>query len=175
MSWGTGLYGLSPWGGGDPSIAGNITVNSVRFIGNTYIRLNLNTQVIVNAAYLSTANYSISVLPSTPIAGDAVRVVRVIAPAREALKVDYIYLETTPHTNGAYYQVNFTTLNTLDGAAGVGSSSTSYASRVTKTMSTLKSLPSHFHKGLDALLHATIAAISIQDDDIGGSRSDEFP
>jgi hypothetical protein len=176
MSWGDGEWGTSPWGGGAPSVAGDISVSSVRFISPTYIRVHLNTQVIVNSFYLDPENYTIALRSDSTIAGDAVGVVRVFAPANEVLIADYIYLETTQHTDGALYDISFTSLQTLDGVTGSGvSAPAGYASRVTKTMSSLKSIPSHFDKRLDALLHAVVAAISIQDDIIGGSRSDRLP
>lgn len=176
MAWGSDGWGTSPWGGGAPSVAGDISISSVRFISPTYIRVHLNTQVIVNSFYLDEENYSITLRSDSPVAGDAVQVVRVFAPANEVLIADYIYLETTQHTDGAMYDIAFTELQTLDGVSGSGvSSPAGYASRVTKTMSALKAIPSHFDKRLDALLHATVAAISIQDDIIGGSRSDRLP
>ncbi len=176
MTWGSGPWGTTPWGGGEPSLLGDISISTVRFIGPTYIRLHLNTQVIATGSYLDPENYTIALRDDTPIDGAAVRVVRVFAPAQDVLIADYVYLETTAHTNGAFYEVHFTELQTLDGVSGFGvSDPMPYVSRVTKTMSTLKAIPSHFDKRLDALLHAVATAISLQDDTIGGSRSDEFP
>lgn len=176
MSWGTGPWGITPWGGGEPSVLGDIQVTTVRFITPTYIRLHLNTQVIATGNYLDPENYTIALRSDSPVAGDAVRVVRVFAPTQDVLIADYVYLETTPHTNGAFYEVNYTELQTLDGVSGFGVNlKMPYQSRVTKTMSSLKNVPSHFDKRLDALLHAVVSAISLQDDTIGGSRSDEFP
>ncbi len=176
MSWGTGPWGITPWGGGEPSALGDINITTVRFITPIYIRLHLNTQVIATGSYLDPENYVISLRSDSPVVGDQVRPIRVFAPTQDVLVADYIYLETTPHTLGAYYEVNFTELQTLDGVSGFGVNlETPYQARTTKTMSQLKSLPAHFDKRLDALLHAVATAISLQDDTIGGSRSDEFP
>lgn len=174
MTWGTGPWGVTPWGGGQPSVSGNVRIDTIRFISPTYIRLALNTQVIVNATYLSATNYKAVVRSDTPVVGDAVDIVRVIAPAQDVLIADYVYLQTTPFTDGATYDVSFTTLDTLDGVPANLGSVMPMQARVTKTMRMLKSLPSHFDKRLDSLLHAVVSAISLQDDQIGGSRNDEF-
>lgn len=173
MSWGTGPWGVTPWGGGEPSVSGNVRIDTIRFISPTYVRLSLNTQVIVNAAYLAVSNYSIAVRSDTPITTYGVNVVCVIAPAQDVLIADYVYLETTPFTNGGTYDVSFASLDTLDGIASLSAVMPTQA-RVTKTMLMLKSLPSHFDKRLNSLLHAVVSAISLQDDQIGGSRNDEF-
>ena len=176
MTWGTGPWGSTPWGGGEPSALGDINITTVQFITPTFIRLHLNTQVIATGSYLNATNYEITLRSDSPIAGDAVRVVRVLAPTQDVLVADYVYLETTPHTNGATYDIYFTELQTLDGVSGFGvNTPVAYQSRITKTVSSLKNIPSHFDKRLDALMHALISANSLQDDTIGGSRSDEFP
>lgn len=175
MSWGSGPWGSTPWGGGDPSSSGFVVVESVDYITPTYIRLNLNTGVVVNAGYLDAANYAVAVRSDTPMPGNAVSVVRVVTPAQGALTVDYVYLQTTTHTNGATYTVSFNTLTTLDGVAGFNGGNGDYSARVTKTMTALKSLPAHFDKRIDSLLHSVVTAISMSDDLIGGSQNDEFP
>lgn len=176
MTWGTGPWGATAWGGGDPSTSGAVHLTSVRYIGQTYLRLHLNTQVIVNEDYLNPENYTLFLREDSPVPGDEVRVVRVFPPSQDVLVADYIYVETTRHTEGATYDVSFTRLQTLDGVNGAGlGGSVGYAARVTKTMIALKNVPSHFDKRLDSLLHALVTAISLQDDTIGGSRSDEFP
>lgn len=176
MPWGSGPWGTTPWGGGEPSALGDISITTVRLITPTYMRLHLNTQVIATGNYLNPQNYVIAVRSDSPVAGDAVRVTRVFAPTQDVLIADYVYLETTPHTGGATYDVYFTELQTLDGVSGFGvNGKVAYQCRVTKTMSSLRSVPSHFDKRTDSLLHAVVSAISLQDDTIGGSRSDEFP
>lgn len=175
MSWGTGPWGETPWGGGEPSVSGNVRIDTVRFITPTYIRLQLNTQVIVNDGYKQASNYTAVVRSDTPIPGNAVSITRVIPPAQDVLIADYVYLETTTFSDGAYYDISFASLDTLDGVPAMNGSTCATQARVTKTMLMLKSLPSHFDKRLDSLLHALVSAISLQDDTIGGSRNDEFP
>jgi len=175
MTWGTGPWGTTPWGGGQPSVSGNVQIDTVRFISPTYIRLQLNTQVIVNASYTDATNYAAVVRTDTPVTANAVAIVRVIPPAQGVLIADYVYLETTPFTDGAYYNISFASLDTLDGVPAMNGFTAPTQARVTKTMLMLKSLPSHFDKRLDSLLHAVVSAISLQDDQIGGSRNDEFP
>lgn len=176
MTWGISGWGSSPWGGGEPSELGDINITTVTLISPTYMRLHLNTEVIAIGSYLDPQNYTISFRSDSPISGEPVRVVRVIAPARDLLKADYVYLETTLHTNGAFYEVYFNSLQTLDGVVGSGvNNPMPYASRVTKTMNVLNNMPSHFDKRLDSMFSAVVSAFSTQDDIIGGSRSDRFP
>jgi len=173
--WGMGPFGISPWGGGQPSVAGNVLIDTIRFITPTYVRLALNTQVIVNASYSNAANYAASVSNKTVISGNPVNIVRVIVPAQDVLVADYVYLETTPFTDGAIYNIAFLSLDTLDGVSASNGFSLAVQARITKTMLMLKSMPSHFDKRVDSLLHALVSAISIQDDILGGSRNDELP
>lgn len=179
MTWGFGGWGYSPWGGSSPSSSSSlVTVNiaAVTMISSTYLRVQLNTQVLTVGTYLNSENYTISLRSDSPLAGDPVRVVNVFAPTGDVLKADYIYLETTPHTNGSFYEIYFTSLQMLDGTIVSGvSNPMPYASRVTKTMNVLSNLPSHFDKRLDSTFNAVVSAFSIQDDIIGGSRSDRFP
>ena len=176
MTWGTGPFGATPWGGGEPSALGDIRITTVRLLSPTYLRLHLNTLVIATGSYLDPANYTIALRSDSALPSSEVRVVRVFPPTQDVLKADYVYLETTPHASGASYDVTFSQLQTLDGVAGFGvNSPMPFQMRVTKLMSSLKNVPSHFDKRLDALLHALLTAVALQDDDIGGSRSDRFP
>ena len=174
MSFGTSGFGVSSWGGGQPSVNGIVFIAKVQYITPTYLRLDLNTQVIVNALYLNVINYRITLRSDSPVPGIPVSVVRIIPPTQDVLVADYVYLETTQHTDGAFYDARLEPLNTLDGGISFNGSTQAYATRVTKTMKMLKSLPSHFDKRVDSLLHALVSAISIEDDTLGGSRNDEF-
>lgn len=175
MSWGMSGWGSTPWGGGTPMYGGD-SVNSIYFFSPTYIRVQLNVNVVATGSYLDPNNYFIALHADSPIAGDAVQVLRVLPPTQNALVVNYIYLETTPHTNGADYDLTFGILQSPTGLTLYPQGSpVPYASRRTKAMSVLNSLPAHFDKRVDSLLHALCSAIGEQDDKIGGSRSDGFP
>lgn len=174
MSWATGPWGSTPWGGGTPSVNGAVQIIHVDYITPTLLRVDLTTTVVVNTLYNTVSNYTVAVRSDSPVAGDPVEVRRVLPPTQDVVIADYVFLETSPHTNGADYTITVGQLYTLDGTPTAGALSASYAARVTKTMKMLKSLPSHFDKRVDSLIHSLISAISIQDDKIGGSRSDEF-
>jgi|688.fasta_scaffold02732_19 hypothetical protein len=150
-------------------------VGSATFIAEDLIRLDLSAQARVDSEYLDVNNYSIALRSDTPKPGDEVRVLEVLPPTdANVVTTQYVYLLTTRHTLGAYYAV------TLSGAL-VDSAGTqvylppaSYAARVTKTMQVLKSIPSHFDTRNTSILRNLLTAISLQDDQIGGSRKDEF-
>lgn len=169
-----GPWGYTEWGGGYPYSSGFVGVRSVDFITPTYLRLNLSTYVIVNDTYLNVTNYNIALRPDSPMSGDAVQVTRVIRPARDALVVNSVFLETSRHTVGATYTASFYSLDTPDGVEAFNNTQGSYTARPTKTMSSLRALPSHLLKREDSLIHAIVGAISLQDDLLGGSRNDGF-
>lgn len=184
MSWGDDRWGISPWGGSAPSVNGEVGVISVRFITPTLLRVHLTTEVVVNSFYEDPDNYQIRLHTPTPggisevppeVTKVTLRVIRVLPLHNGEVVSDFIYLETEPHTIGLNYELKFLSLTTLDGMVGGMFSYTPYAARVTKTMAALKSLPAHFDKRADSLLLNIVAAISMQDDTQGGSRSDEFP
>lgn len=176
MSWGTAGWGYTPWGGGVPSAIAGAGVHSVYFFSPTYIRIQLNNSVVAIGSYLDTSNYIIDLSPDSKVPGDPVRVLRVLPPTQDVLVVSHVYLETTPHTNGADYTATFGTLQSPSGLTVYAQSApVPYASRGTKPMNILNNIPSHLDKRVDSLLHAICSAIGEQDDKIGGSRSDRFP
>lgn len=178
MTWGSGPWGSGPWGSGSPpgSPADDTPdIANVRFLASTYIRVSLTGLVVAITDYLDPENYTITVRDDTPLAGVEVRVLRVFAPTQSVLTTSDIYLETTPHTIGAAYEIAFGQLQNAQGVTVYNLEPSPYQARVSKTMSMLKNLPSHFDKRLESLMHALVTAISVQDDIIGGSKSDRFP
>ena len=174
MAWGDDPWGMGPWGGGIADYAANgLQIYSVQFITPNLILLGLNSEVVVNTTYLNPLNYSISLASDTPLYGVPVAPVAVLAPANNVVKANYVFLTTTGHTDGSYYTVGFNQLTVLSGAVSLASALTPYASRVTKTMN-VNRIPSHFDTRPTSLLGSTLEALSVQDDKIGGSRSDDF-
>jgi hypothetical protein len=151
-----------------------IQVGPCTFISDDLIRINLAEPARIDAAYLSSSSYQITLRTDSPKVGEPVEVLSVLPPTGDLVVFPYIYLRTTRHTLGAYYEVSV--LGSLVNSAG-GSillDPAAYAARVTKVMNALKSLPSHFDSREGSLVRNVITAFALQDDLIGGSRSDEF-
>lgn len=150
-------------------------VGAATFISEDLIRLDLPAAARIDAQYLEKSNYSIAVRPDTPKAGEEVSVLAVLPPAdTSAVTSQYVYLSTTRHTLGAYYALTISGSLVDSAGAQVYLPPASYAARVTKTMQMLKSLPAHFDMRNESLIRNLLTAISLQDDQIGGSRKDEF-
>lgn len=175
MSWGTESWGVDPWGGFTPSAdapvppADTISINSITFIAQDVVSIGLSVPVRVDSLFQDSTNYSIAPLDF----GEPVNIVSVFIP-QNTLVTDTVMIKTTPHTVGGGYSVGFTRLVNPDGASLSLTAASKYQARVSKTMVSLKSLPSHFDKRPESLIRNLITAISLQDDIIGGSRSDEF-
>lgn len=152
-----------------------MTISSVTFIASDLIRLDLSFSARIDSDYTDPANYFILPNPGSTITGDAVAVQRVIVPSNDAVVAPYVYLNTTPHTPGAEYQAAYGKLYNSSGALVPCTANIPYASRTTKTMQMLKSIPSHFDHQVTSVIRNLITAISLEDDTIGGSRKDEFP
>jgi len=151
-----------------------VTIQSVTYIGSTFIRLNLGFFARVDATYGSASNYNVSVFPRSTVAGISVTVLEVLLPADGAVTTDKVFLRTTDHTNGAAYQVGYTTLYNSSGIV-VTTSLTPYQARDTKSVQALKSLPSYLDHRIGSLVRNLLTSISLEDDRLGGSRRDLFP
>lgn len=158
-------------------LPGPITAGqSALFIATDMIKIVLPETARIDSTYSSTASYFINVRSDSPVEdASGVQVIEVLLPSESSglLAVNYVYLRTTAHTLGAFYEVTHTGLST-PGGVPINSSTNPYQARRTKTMSMLSSIPGHFYKGADGLLRNLITAISLEDDVIGGSRRDEF-
>lgn len=139
----------------------DITVYSKRLV-----RILFDDEVIVNDTYNDPTNYSIGVVEGT----GPVEVVGVL-PTNLSASLEVILI-TQPMTSGTTYQVSVTSLSTRNGIdfSVLGN----YISRDTKTDSALRSIPKHFDRRPTSLLSSLITAIGINDDIIGGSRSDDI-
>lgn len=174
MSWGTGPWGSGGWGGGGvatPAAEGELFVESVTFITPYLLRLKLSSHVVIDELYTDPSNYDIRLHKGT---GTALEVVRVLDIHGEVNSTNYLYLETDQHTIGLDYEIRIDKLHKTNGVPVSMANWAPYAARNTKTMAGLKSLPSHFDRRPDSLILNLMAAITLEDDAIGGSRNDEF-
>lgn len=151
-----------------------IVLDPCTFIAEDLIRINLSEPARLDAAYLSPASYQISLRSDSPKVGEPISVQAVIPPTGDLVVFPYVYLKTSRHTLGAYYEVTILGSLVNSGGGSLPVAPAAYAARITKTMNMLKSLPSHFDRREDSLVRNIITAISLQDDILGGSRSDEF-
>lgn len=151
-----------------------VSTGPATFIAEDLVRVNLPVPGRIDAAYLATSSYSIALRSDSPKPGQGVAVVEVIPPTGDLVAFEYIYLRTTRHTLGAYYEVTISGQIVDTAGLGINLPPAAYAARVTKTMAMLKSLPSHFDMRNESLVRNLVTAISLQDDIIGGSRRDEF-
>jgi hypothetical protein len=175
--WGTDLWGVGPWSGiSNPSSSGPVSITRIQYITPTYIRVFFSTYVVLNATYLNKANYSITAHSDSPLTAGGVSVISVLtSPDPETSKIHFVDLITTRHTDGAYYNFNYVFLTTLNGVANSGGGlEAPYAARYSKTMTASKNLAGFYYKDPTGLLQTVLTAISLIDDQIGGSRNDEF-
>lgn len=148
---------------GDTALATRAVVLSANLIA-----LYFDEEVLVNAAYLSPANYPITVDEG---AGEDIAVLAVL-PVNDPA-TDRVYLRTSYHTGGTTYAVNPTGLLTRSGGPIVGDFR--FVSRRTKLDSIYANIPSHFSSDSESLIKNILLAIAQSDDTIGGSRNDTLP
>ena len=152
-----------------------MSVESVTYILDDLIRLNLDTPVRVDSTYLNPANYVIQSHVGSPIPPVQVIVDLVLPLEDDSNLTKIVYLHTSSHASGAEYEANYVQFFDAYGVVVPPGDFCPYQARITKTGQMLKSLPQHFDRRVDALIRNLITAVSLEDDVIGGSRSDEFP
>ena len=159
---------------------------TVDYIAQDLIKLNLGFSARVDATYLNPANYQITPYNISPIAAISVAVEEVIAvnnygknviasPVNAAVAASVVFLRTTRHAPGANYEVTFTELHTTNGSIITQDTAVPYQARITKVDSILKSAPAHFDRRTSSIIRNILSAIGVQDDQIGGSKKEEFP
>jgi hypothetical protein len=123
--------------------------------------------VVVDAKFTDLTNYDIVVVSGT---GD-IAIRSVLAPT-DSRVTNKIILRVDKPTEGTHYRVSVTGLSGRDGAVVGGSSD--FIGRRTKGGDMIRSMPSHYDTRVGSILGAVLTAIGIEDDIIGGSRSDFF-
>lgn len=164
-----GVFGEFIYGG--ESVGGDVygPDEAIRsdILAENVIILQLDSPVVVNNDFLSLSNYSISLIEGP---GNQVNVRSIIRP--QGLTTSTILLEIDPPTKGATYQVGVGSLDSESGSTIEGFSV--FIARRTKLDNMLRFLPNHWDSRPRSLIRQVLTAISIEDERIGGSRSDEI-
>lgn len=163
-----GVFGQFVYGDGpDGDVYGPYEAIGADMLGEDVVVLTLNNTVVVNDNFRDVNNYSISIVEGT----GAISVRAVIIP-KNKLTTNQIILEVDRPTKGTTYEVSINNLDTTDGLGVTGSAA--FIGRRTKLESMLKSLAQHWDKRPNSVIRNFLAAISIEDDRIGGSRLDDL-
>lgn len=133
-------------------------------VSKTMVLLVMPEAVVVDSAYYSLDNYAIGVTSGT----GPVRLRRVLETNETVTR--NIFLVTDYMTEGTTYSVVFSLLNKRDGTTLSGTYSFTYST--TKTDLGLRSIPGHFDKKPESNIAAIMTAITMSDQDIGGSTLD---
>lgn len=136
-------------------------------LGDDVVVLYLNDTVVVNSAFLDKTNYTISVLE-----GSGAISIRNILPPKTALTTNKIIIELDKPTKGTKYQILVSNLTTPSNTSVTGPAK--FIGRRTKLATMLRGLAPHWDTRPTSLLRGLLAAVSIEDDRIGGSRSDDL-
>ena len=145
-------------------------ITDVIVLNEKYLRVMLSAAVVVDTTFLSTASYVL-----TTNAGDSVAtyVSKVVSQSDGSKLVTEILLEITLLPPGDLFKLTISGLKTSSGIA-VTASSVFYG-RATKTDAIMHSLPDHFASDMNSSVGILSAAISTEDDYIGGQRSFAAP
>lgn len=166
-----GVFGEIVYGG--PSVGGDVygpdESISIDMLGDNVLVLTLNTTVVVNDLFRDTSNYDVSIAEGT---GAEVRVRKVLPPV-SGLTTTQVRLEVDRPTKGVTYRVSVSGLLSKDGLDVNGGGI--FIARRTKLETMLRSLARHWDDRPESLLRNFLAAISIEDDRIGGSILDRGP
>lgn len=174
MSWGTGLWGLSPWGSsGTP-----IPATTVLGIGKVdpwaldMIEVTFTSPVRNESGLQNKDNYTITPLDSgLPVTVLSVQTGNRVNPRR-------IFLVTTNPEVGKKYQVSVNSnIKLTDGSAlDISARTGQFIARRTKTDSMVRSRPKMYDtRPNKALYRHLLNALSREDELIGGSRKDYLP
>ena len=164
------VFGQFVYGG--PSVGGDVYGSdesiSADMLGEDVIVLTLSNTVVVNNSFKDLANYTISIVEGS---GQPVAVRRILPPT-DQLTTTQVVIEVDRPTKGTTYKVTVSSLETVDGLDVEGTGV--FVGRRTKLESMLRSLARHWDTRPNSLVRNFLAAISLEDDRIGGSRSDDF-
>lgn len=137
-------------------------------LADDMVRIIFDSEIVADSAALNPENYTISLVDG---GGEAVSVRRVLLPTNSRTTSEVILVVDKP-THGTHYRVSATGLKGRDGSPVGGTSD--FIGRRTKTEEMLRSIPNHYNTGADSIIRAVVTALGIEDDYIGGSRSDLF-
>lgn len=129
------------------------------------VRIQTSADVLVDTNFTSASNFTLVPLDGGP----PIRVLEVL-PVRDRSTREILLL-TDYMPSGLWYRVTVANLRERNnsGVAFFGD----FPTRVTKTESILGSIPAHFTKSVTSNIGALLVAIGLEDEKIGGSRSDD--
>jgi hypothetical protein len=150
-----------------------ISILDINVYANNLVRILFDDEFVTDVGYNDPTNYTISVASGT----GPVEVLSVLPTNKNAALE--VVLVTQPMTAGTVYtlDVGLLTSRAYNSGTGTGytySFSGLFEARYTKLDSSLRSIPKHFDKRPESILHTLLTATSISDDLIGGSRSDSI-
>jgi hypothetical protein len=111
--------------------------------------------------YYNASNYAIAGLG-----------VKRVVPISSKL-ASYVLLETELQTETTEYTVSISNIRTRDGTPV--STSASWIARTTKAQTCLNNMPSVWSRDPNSKVASLLTAMGLEDDKIGGSRSDYLP
>lgn len=144
-------------------------VATLDMIGADALLYNFDRSVVIDSSLLSVENYTLEVVSAT---GSSIRVRKIIPPT-DGLVTQSVILYVDQPTKGARYRL--TSTNLRDRAGTKFGQVIDFIGRRTKLEGMLRSLPQHWDKRPDSVFRSILSAVSIEDDRIGGSRSDSLP
>jgi hypothetical protein len=141
-----------------------LPVSDINVLTKKSIRVQFTDEIVTDSRYYDVNNYSIAVVEGT----GPVEVLSVL-PTNETASLELI-LVTQPMTHGTTYSLTIDEF--VDRSGNEFSLVGGFIYRDTKSDSALRSIPRHFDNRPASIIAAFVTAISINDDIIGGSRSD---
>jgi len=137
-------------------------------VADDMIRITFAKEVLVDARSANPAAYEVTLVGGS---GPALTVREVLLP-KTARTSRYVILVVDKPLYGTHYRVTVTGIYGRDGAPIGGTSD--FIGRRTKAADMVRGIPSHFSKKPESLIRTILTAIGIEDETIGGSRSDTF-
>lgn len=136
-------------------------------VGIDVVRIQFPYEVVIDRFYRDVTSYVITVER-----GFGEISVREAIPPTDGLTTSEVILYVDQPTKGTTYRIDITQLRQRDGTAVVETGR--FEGRRTKLETMLQGVPSHWDKRPTSVMRNILAAISIEDDRIGGSRSDRL-
>lgn len=141
-----------------------VTINPV---GADVVRLVFPFELVINTAYRDPGSYSVSVEK-----GSGSIAVREAIPPTDGLTASEVILYLDRPTKGTQYRVDITGLLRRNGDAVTAFGR--FQGRRTKLETMLRGVPQHWDKRPKSVMRNVLAAISIEDDRIGGNQDDRL-
>lgn len=149
---------------GDGTLYGacSFSIGEVALLSRDTIRVTFDRQVVVNDAYKSTSNYTVSAAD-----GSVLNVRKVLAPLDGSLQTDEVVLALDKAVQGVEYTVSVSSsISSVEGYPVVNTAT--FTGRNTKVDDVVSSIPAHYDMSPGSNIRALIQAAALEDDKIGG-------